>query len=137
MKNHIPTLNRILGKGIISPTLRTAIEEIIKALEEKNLNLAYQLSVCKSYVSGVINPKNKINAFQEDSVKNERLFKRDVYCILDSIHRDIAFAINALPSGMMIVGGGKVQEMKSNGTHPIIKRIKFEHNAIHKQFNLR
>lgn len=137
MKNHIPTLENILDKGIISPTLRKAIEAITEALDKKNLNLAYQLSVCKSYISGVLNPKNKINAFQEDSDTNKKLFKRDVYCILNGIHHDIAFAINALPSGMMIVGGGTVKEMESKGTHPIIKRIKFEHNTIHKQFNLR
>jgi hypothetical protein len=135
MKNHIPLLNKILEKGYISPTLRRAIEAIIKALNENDLNLAYQLSVCKSYVAGRIEPKNKTYAFQEDSKENEKLFKRNVYCILDSVHHDIALAIHALPSGMMIVGRGEVQQMKSEGTHPIIKRIKFENAALDKRFN--
>ena len=135
MKNYKPILNKILERGVISPTLRKAIEAIIKALDENNLNLAYQLSVCKSYVAGRIDPEDKVHAFREDSKKNEKLFKRNVYCILDDIHHDIALAIHALPSGMMIVGRGKVQEMKSKGTHPIIKRIKFENDALNKRFN--
>ena len=135
MKNHKPMLNKILKKAVISPMLRKAIEAIIKALTDKNFVLAYKLSACKSYIISEINPKDKIYAFQEDDDKNEKIFTRPVYSILDGIHHDIAFAIDAIPSGMMIVGRGEVKEMKiKSGLHPVLKRIKFENNAIYKKF---
>ncbi|MBE3143809.1 MAG: hypothetical protein IMZ61_07795, partial [Planctomycetes bacterium] len=87
----------------------------------------------KSYITGTINPKDKANAFQEDREANEKIFGNSVYCTLDGIHHDIAFALDELPSGMMTMhGNGKVHEMKSKGTHPIVRRIKYEHCQIKK-----
>ena len=135
MKEHKPMLNRILKKAVISPMLRKAVEAIIKALTDKDFVLAYKLSACKSYITGEIDLKDKVNAFQEDNDKNEKIFTRPVYSILDGIHHDIAAAIDAIPSGMMIVGRGEVKEMKiESGLHPVLKRIKFENGAIHKRF---
>ena len=135
MRDHKPMLNKILKKAVISPMLRKAVEAIIKAITDNNFALAYKLSACKSYITGEIDPDDKVNAFQEDDRKNEKLFKNNVYVILDSIHHDIAFDLDVVPSGMMIVGGGTVQVMEiKSGLHPVLKRIKFEHDAICKRF---
>jgi len=137
MKNHIPTLKKILAKAHISPMLLTAVSETIRALEADDLALAYQLTVVKSFIMGRLEPNDKNHAFQEDQEFNETLFKgQNVYCLLDAIHHDIAWKLSQLPSGMMILSrgpkGAVVEEMKSAGTHPIVKRIILERNRIHK-----
>ena len=144
MKNALHNLNEILKHGIMSPLLKEAISETIKAINEKNLKLAYQISACKSYVVGKINPNDKRNAFQEDEEKNKELFERCIYSILDGVHHDIAFEIDSIPSGMVVfntVNGSKVKEFKSIGEHPIVKRIKYEDKvtmlSMRKQIQLR
>ena len=133
MKNCLPILNKILKHGVMSPMLKEAIKETIKAIEEKNLNLAYQITACKSYLVGVIDPKDKVNAFQEDEEKNEELFDRSIYILLDGVHHEISFAIDSIPSGMMnLKYNGEVKKFQSNGIHPIIKRIKHEDEVIRK-----
>jgi hypothetical protein len=133
MNKHIPTLKRILAKARISPMLQTAVEATIRALEAKDLALAYQLTACKSHITGSLEPQNKQYAFQEDQEFNKTQLKRSVYDLLDDIHHDIAWKLDAMPSGVVVVGVFKgnvlrAQEMEPAGTHPVIKRIKFEHN---------
>jgi hypothetical protein len=134
MKNWIPSLQKILKKARISPLLRTAVKDTITALQINNLDQAYQLTACKSHITGRLDPENKQDAFQEDHVYNTTLNKdkASVYTILDVIHHDIAWKIDAMPSGMVAVSlgpkGPTTQEMKPAGTHPVIRRIKFEHN---------
>jgi hypothetical protein len=139
-KNPITTLKLILKSGVMSPMLKQAVEAIIKALHDKDLHLAYQLSVVKSFVCGILDPKDKFHAFQEDSVANEKTFGEgnDIYSLLDSIHFSLAMKVDKMPSGMMIMAGTpkgnlNVTEMKSVGSHPIIKRIKQERTAIWKR----
>jgi hypothetical protein len=140
MKNHIPTLKKILRKAHISHMLYIAVEDTIFALQTKNLYQAYQLTVVKSFITGRLEPKNKEHAFQEDQEYNQTQFKegQNVYCLLDNIHHDIAWQLGQMPSGMMVMSvgpkGTSVQEMKPAGTHPVMKRIKLEQNRIHKQF---
>ena len=142
MKNHLPTLRKILKKARISHMLYQAIEDTILALQTDNLDLAYQLTVVKSFIIGRLEPQNKEHAFQEDPDYNETQFEgNSVYCILDAIHHDIAWKFEQLPSGMMVMSvgpkGAAIKEMKPAGTHPIVKRIKLEQNRIHKQFSNR
>ena len=141
MKSHIPTLKKILAKAHISPMLHQAIEDTIQALQTDNLDLAYQLTVVKSFITGRLEPHNKEHAFQEDHAYNKKQLKESVYALLDGIHHDIAWKLDAMPSGMMIMSvgpkGPAIQEMKPTGTHPIVKRIKLEQNRIHKQFSTR
>jgi hypothetical protein len=130
----IRDLTKIATKGVISPRLFEAITEITVALKAQNWELAYQLTAVKSYICGVINPKDKKNAFQEDQDANKKMFKASVYVILDCMHHDIAFAMDELPSGTMVLSGnGQVQKMKSKGIHPIVRRIQYEHRAIQKK----
>jgi hypothetical protein len=130
----IRDLTKIATKGVISPRLFEAITEITVALKARNWELAYQLTAVKSYICGVVNPKDKKNAFQEDHDANEKMFKASVYMILDFMHHDIAFAMDELPSGAMVMSGnGRVQEMKSKGIHPIVRRMKYEHRVIQKE----
>jgi hypothetical protein len=137
MKNQIFTLQKILNKARMSPMLSRAIKDTIQALEAQDLALACELSACKSFIIGFLDPKNKQYAFQEDNAYNKIALKDSVYCLLDNIHHDIAWKIGQLPSGMMIVGRGTIQEMKPSGTHPIVKRIIFEQNRVHKHFTNR
>jgi hypothetical protein len=131
-------LQNILNDGIISPKLRYAIEEIIKALNVLDWDLAYQLTAVKSFITGIINPKAKAYAFQEDHDANKKILGNSVYCILDGIHHDIAFAIDELPSGVMVLkGDGKISEHKARGVHPIVRRIKYEHQMIEKSVKQR
>jgi hypothetical protein len=137
-KNPITVLKSILKKGVMSPMLKQAVEAIIIALNDKNLNLAYQLSVVKSFITGVLDPKDKVHAFQENCTANEKLFGEgnDIYSLLDGIHFSLAMKVDKMPSGMMIMSGTpqgnvNVTEMKRIGSHPIIKRIKAERKAVY------
>lgn len=131
VKSHVTEINRILKKGKTSPMLRQALIAIVGALNQGNLKLAYQLSACKSFITGVLNPKDKVHAFQENNAYNEKTLGRDVYSILDGIHHYLAMDVNQIPSGMMIMSAGGSAEMHIKGTHPIIKRILSERRAIY------
>jgi hypothetical protein len=122
----------ILKKGKLSPLLREALIETIKALRKKDYKLACQLTACKSFITGKIDPKDKKNAFQEHHKYNERLFKASVYSILDTCHHHLAYHTGEVPSGMVIIGvyrSGKtcVKEFKSKGVHPLVQRQRYEH----------
>lgn len=132
------TLKRILAKATISPTLRDSVLAMAQALKEKDYELAYQISACKSLITGVINPKDKTSSFQEDQDHNEKVLRNSVYCLLDCFHHNMAWALDQIPSGMMVVGktrDGKLAtaEMKHKGTHPIVKRIIYESKQIEKK----
>lgn len=136
----IKKLQSILKKAVISPMLKTAIENTIEAIKSKDLNLACQLTAVKSFITGLISSKDKSHAFQEDQWKNEKILGDSVYSILDGLHHDLAFRNGSVPSGMMMFGvtkdGKKVcNEFKAQGMHPIIKRMKMEKNNIQKQIS--
>ena len=136
MKNMNPTttLKRILKVAHISPMLTLAITDTIQAIQEKNLDLAYQLTACKSHITGVLEPKNKQYAFQEDHDYNETQLKDSVYGLMDTIHHDIAWQIDKMPSGMVVASSnGKIREMKPIGIHPVVKRIRLEMNRLHRE----
>jgi hypothetical protein len=123
IRNIKSTLNKILQKGFMSPMLREAVTATIEALSKENYALAYQITACKSYVIGKINSKNTVYAFQEDEAANNKILGRSLYSILDGIHHEIAFAIDKMPSGMMVLSANGSIEMQHKGTHPIVKRI--------------
>jgi hypothetical protein len=138
MKNHIPTLKRILNKAHTSPMLDMAIADTIRALEAKDLSLACELTACKSFIIGSLEPKNKQYAFQEDNKYNKTQLKNSVYSLLDDIHHDIAWKLGEMPSGMVMVSSGPKSmvwnERKPKGTHPVVKRIKFEKKQLTKEW---
>jgi hypothetical protein len=124
------TLARILKKGIMNPLLRVALTDSLDALKAGDLNLAYQLTACKSYISGVLNPKDNRHAFQEDSEANVKTLGEDIYSLVDNLHHDIAFAINAMPSGMMVMSNKGVESMKSSGPHHVVVAMREEQARI-------
>jgi hypothetical protein len=130
----IKDLNKIIVKAKTSPKLREAACEAIKAIQTSNWNLAYQITAAKSYITGTLDPKDKTHAFQENHEANEKALGSSVYCIMDGIHHAIAFSIDELPSGMatghLANPHGTIRNMKSKGTHPIVRRIKYEHRMI-------
>jgi hypothetical protein len=128
-------LNKALKLATITQKLREAIIAILKAFEDKDLNLIYQLSACKGLICGEMSASvDKINAFREDDKHNEKVLGNSLYSILDAINHDVAIQIHQIPSGMMIVDSRSkiVSEMKNKGTHPIIKRILLEKRNIAK-----
>ena len=138
--SHVTTLKLILKKGIMSPRLKEAVEAILKAINDKNPPLAYQLSVVKSFITGTLNPKDKVHAFQEDQDANEKSLGESIYSLLDGVHFRLSMAVDSMPSGMMILSSSKdgktmkTEEMKSVGSHPIIRRIKAERKALYKKY---
>jgi hypothetical protein len=128
-------LTKALKKGTVSPTLRNAITATVEALDKDDLNLAYHLTACKSFIVGEINPKDKVHAFQEDGAANEKAIGNSLYCILDGIHFQIAMAVDQMPSGMMVLSACGSTEMTHRGTHPIVKRIIAEQRAIYASAN--
>lgn len=128
-------LTKALKKGTMSPTLRAAITATVKELDKGNLNLAYQITACKSLVIGEIDPTDKMYAFQEDQAANEKALGNSLYCILDGIHFQIAMTTNQMPSGMMLLSAHGSTEMKHEGTHPIVKKIIAERKALYASAN--
>ena len=96
--------------------------------------MAYQLSVCKSFIVGEINPDDKVHAFQEDHDANEKVLGDSVYGLMDSIHFEMAMRTDLMPSGMMVVSQAGVQEMKKlpgDHGHRVVRRIKDEREALY------
>jgi hypothetical protein len=129
-KTLMTDLTRILKIGTMSPKLREAVSETLKAVKAKDLDLAYQITVCKSLICGKLDHQPRRNAFREDHAANEKALGNSIYCIMDGIHFQLAMLLDKMPSGMMIFGGSPKgfvrEEMKSSGTHPIVKRVIFE-----------
>ncbi len=123
-------LKAILKRGVMSPMLREAVTSTIEALDKGNDDLAYQLTVCKSYIVAEIDPDDESNAFQEAAKDNTKIFGESLYRLLDGIHFQLAMKGNHLPSGMSVFSGQGVEEMHSTGVHPVIKRIIAEHEGI-------
>lgn len=126
-------LKNILKKGVMSPMLKETVTSTIKALESGDLELAYQITACKSLIVGRIDPEDTRNAFQEDESVNAKLFKGSLYNILDGMHHDLAMSVKKLPSGMSIHSPEGVAQMTHRGEHPVIKRITAEHENIHRE----
>lgn len=130
----IRKMNEILEKGRMSPKLRAAINSIITALRNNDIELAYELSAVKSYISGVIDPKDKEHHFQEDYEYNRKVFGEDIYVFLDGLHHDLAWEVDKLPSGTMIMTAErKIEKGRSKRKHPIVAMMEEEHRKIWKK----
>lgn len=142
-KTLMTDLTKILKIGTMSPMLREAVSETLKAVKAGDLDLAYQITVCKSHICGKLDHQPRKYAFREDHVANEKALGNSIYCILDGIHFQLAMRLDQMPSGMMVLSGtprgmGIVkEEMKSSGTHPIVKRIIFESNQNARRAGMR
>lgn len=131
----ITTLNKILSKGVMSPKLKEAVEAILEAVKAGDIKLATNLSAVKSYITGVLDPKDKTHAFQEEQYINEKTLGNSIYCLMDGINFQLAMSIKEMPAGMMLVSANKpVEEFKIKGTHPIIKCILKEQKAIEAKY---
>ena len=130
-RKHILTLEKIERKAVISPQLEVAVNEIINAINSGDTELAYELSVVKSFVTGNMSHDPNEHHFREDHEYNTRILGRSVYGELDTIHHDLAMSLKRMPSGMMILSArGFTQKGKSSREHPIVTRINEEREAI-------
>ena len=133
-------LRKARDKAVMSPHLKTAVKETINAINKGKCDLAYELSAVKSYITGDINYEPKKNHFREDSDKNKKMLKgRDLYSLLDSIHHDIAFSQDKIPSGMMLfTSEGKMHHKgKPVVSHPIVKMMRAEQKQIYEEVKKR
>lgn len=133
MKNIKSVLNKILKKARISKMLRNAVEEILKALNNKDYNTAYQLSACKSYITGHINNDIDKYAFREDRDFNNKAIGDSVYRLLDSIHSEIALKLNKIPSGITVISQEGIQMMVHESSHPVIARMVYEKKMVEEE----
>jgi len=134
-KSALKTLRGIQGKARMSATLGKAVAATIEAIEAGDLELAYQISACKSLVCGEMNTgRNRQNHFREDGDANKGALGSSVYSLLDGIHFRLAMRIGKLSSGMMMFSTGpegvSMREMRNEGDHPIVRRIKLEKRRI-------
>jgi len=128
----ISELKTILKKAKINANLKKAIEETIKALNKNDLDLAYELSAVKSFVSGDL--KSKGHYFREDDDYNNLHLGESVYSILDGIHHELAFKTGGIPSGMMILTHTGIRKKeKSKKIHPVITMMEKERAKIYKE----
>lgn len=134
----LKTLKGIQDKARMSVTLQKAVSEVAKAVEANDLELAYQISACKSLICGMMQTgRNRQNLFREDDEANKQALGKSVYCLLSGIHFQLAMKINKLSSGMMVFSyspeGINMQQMKNEGDHFIVRRIKSEKKHIKKE----
>lgn len=131
-KQIISELKTILKKAKINANLKKAIEETIKALNKDDLELAYELSAVKSFVSGDLKAKCY---FREDDDYNNVHLGESVYSILDGIHHELAFKTGGIPSGMMILTSRGIihKKEKAKKKHPVITMMEKERAKIYKE----
>jgi hypothetical protein len=135
-KTWTKNLVKARNKGKINPCLDKALEAIIKALMKQDWDLACQLTAVKSHISDVIDPKSGYS-FQENHRANEKTLGTSLYSMLDGMHHTLAFSLDEIPSGMMVMGTTRVPLSKrtrifikdfrsKNINHPVIKQIRLE-----------
>lgn len=131
-KSIIGTLQRVLKHGKMSVMLKKAVSESIKALKAGDINLAYQITACKSYIVGYMRKmRGHDDEFRESVRLNNKILGGSIYSILDGVHFRLAMMVGDIPSGMSVFeatrdGRVTIQEMRHKGTHPVVERIKFE-----------
>ena len=142
---YIKQLDVWLTKGYMSPMLRRAINDTRNALDAGDLNLAYQLTACKSFIVGTLRARANTRKggvgshrqyFRESNRLNTKVLGNDLYSLLDGMHHNLAWAIEALPSGMVVLSRGPkgkgivMEHMAHTGTHPVIACMQKEDAEI-------
>jgi hypothetical protein len=132
-------LTNVLKKGKMSPDLRKAVEAIITAFKNGNLDLATELTAVKSLISG-ISSKDPSYPFNEDSNYNQKVLGEDIYSILGKMHFDLSLRSGKMPSGFTVLesrGIGNTPEViereRSNIEHPTITKINAELERLRRE----
>jgi len=134
VSDKITILNKILDKGKMNDTLRNAIIEVKEALANNDLELAYEVSAVKSYIASSGKDLPSYYHFIEDWKSNEEALGSSIYSLLDSMHHDLAFALNKMPSGMMVVSfNGWRSKGPPTRESPTLTLITLEHEEIRKR----
>lgn len=136
---NVDVLPEILEKAVISEPLRFAVEEMVRALMNEDLNLAYQLSSVKSLICGAMKEGDEKSHFRENHKHNEHLLGRSVYSLLDTLHFEISMSEGKIPSGMSImsVDSNGVSHVQSKPmsveNHPTLERMRYERKMIREE----
>jgi hypothetical protein len=124
-------LKRLIERGKISDQLRQVVEASIIAIEKDDIPLASELTSVKSLVGN--NMDNTNYPFSEASEYNERQLGRSAYSLLDAVHHQLAFSIDEMPSGVVVISaGGYLTRGRSSIQHPLVALInqEFERERI-------
>jgi hypothetical protein len=128
-ENYKIDLLNLLAGNTLSPKLRECITEILKAIDQHDLNLAYELSAVKSFIATKAQPTEKYHFTETNEIG-----PKSAYWILDNLHHNLAFTIGKIPSGAMIISSqGIQQKQKAKITHPLIELMNQEYVAIQKE----
>jgi hypothetical protein len=129
-ESQISELEKIKSKAKISPHLRRALTEAIDALKSGNVPLATEITSVKSFIAGDVVASGK-DHFTENTKYNEKVLGRSVYGLLDSLHHNLAFESNEIPSGVMIFNAsGKREREPTKFKSSTLGLIKRERDAI-------
>ena len=114
----------------MSDALTKAIIEVKDALAKNDIELAYEVSAVKSYIAG--ERAGSENHFTEETEYNRSVLGgEDIYCLIDSMHHDLAFSIGKMPSGMMIISAdGWRDKGQPKRTSPTLNLMMEEHQEI-------
>ena len=117
----------------MSPALRRAIIAIKEAMINHDPELVADLSAVKSFITGVIDPTNKIQRFQEDAEYNKKALGTDLYTYLDGLHYKYSLMTDTIPAGMILVTATGIKQRNiSKKKHPIIKLMEKERKLLFK-----
>jgi hypothetical protein len=138
-------LARIDREAVMSPDLKQAVEEALKAMKAKDYDLAEQTTAVKSFIvsSRANRPYSEMDAlnggnhFWEDGAANEAKFGDDLYGILDAMTHELSFymmkrGIDTVPAGAMEISARGIKERALPGTNssPTLRLMRQEHDRI-------
>ena len=124
-------LNRIHRVGEMSKPLDDAICATIKALQDGDIELAYELSAVKSLICGCGVDATEHHFFEDTDKNRELLDGKSVYALLDGVHHELAYQAKKMPSGVSVISlGGIKNKEDSTIDHPVLERMRLEHKHI-------
>lgn len=135
LKYYERKLKKAMKEARMSEPLRYAIKEILEAIKKKDLELLYELTMVKSLITSNISNESY---FEEDYEYNKTVIGESLYSILDSLHHDVAYAMDKLPGGMVIISSEGRYEKTSltKRDSPTLKLIENELKRIYSNYLL-
>ena len=126
----IEKLNKLLISAIMSTYLAEAVIATRDALEQGDLNLAFEISGVKSYIvwDENVDVKNCKRQHFREQIDCES--EDSVYWLIDSLNKMLSFEVDRVPAGMIWFGGGKMAMSTPRLNHPIINLMKAEHKRM-------
>jgi hypothetical protein len=109
----------------MSINLSIAIDAIIKAIQDNDLDLVFELTTVKSLISGCLTGDRP---FSEDNKYNVKHLGKTIYEYLDNMNYDYAVKCSKIPAGVSVITGNEISSggLTVRSEHPVIQRIQEE-----------